>query len=100
MDLLYIQYDYRYWSKVLFSTIPTPAYDLEVKVTDIETLSYSFASKFLIFMIDKRKFRRAVLSGHRSCCLTWSHISEDRFSDNGAHVVNTYGKCPKTLKKN
>ena len=36
MDLLYIWHDYRYSSKILFSTIPTPAYDLEVKVTDIE----------------------------------------------------------------
>ena len=29
MDLLYIWHD-------LFGTIPTPAYDLEVKVTDLE----------------------------------------------------------------
>ena len=36
MDLLYIWHDYRYWSKILFGTIPTPAYDLEVTVTDIE----------------------------------------------------------------
>ena len=36
MDLLYIWHDYRYWSKILFGTIPTPAYDLEVKVTDLE----------------------------------------------------------------
>ena len=35
MDLLYIWYDNRYyWSKVLFGTTPTPAYDLKVKVTD------------------------------------------------------------------
>ena len=38
MDLLYIWHDYRYWSKILFSTIFAPAYDLEVKVTDIEIL--------------------------------------------------------------
>ena len=25
MDLVYIWYDYRYWSKILFSTILTPA---------------------------------------------------------------------------
>ena len=36
MDLLYIWHDYRYWSKILFSSIPTPAYDLEVKVMDLE----------------------------------------------------------------
>ena len=36
MDLLYIWYDYRYWSKILFGTIPIPAYDLEVKVTDFK----------------------------------------------------------------
>ena len=36
MELLYIWHDYRYWSKILFSKIPTPAYDLEVKVTDFE----------------------------------------------------------------
>ena len=36
MDLLYIWYDNRYWSKILFGTTPTPAYDLEVKVTDLE----------------------------------------------------------------
>ena len=36
MDLLYIWHDYRYWSKILFDIIPTPAYDLEVKVTDLE----------------------------------------------------------------
>ena len=34
MDLVYIWYDDRYWSKILFSTIPTPMYDLKVKVTD------------------------------------------------------------------
>ena len=36
MDLLYIWHDYRYWSESLFGTIPTPAYDLEVKVSDLE----------------------------------------------------------------
>ena len=36
MDLLYILYDYRCWSKILFSAIHTTAHDLEVKVTDIE----------------------------------------------------------------
>ena len=36
MDLLYIWHDYRYWSKILFGTIPTPAYDLKVKVRDLE----------------------------------------------------------------
>ena len=36
MDLLYIWHDYRYLSKILFSTIPNPAYDLEGKLTDLE----------------------------------------------------------------
>ena len=36
MELLYILDDYRYWSKILFGTIVIPAYDLKVKVTDLE----------------------------------------------------------------
>ena len=36
MELQNIWHDYRYWFKILFCTIPTPAYDLEVKVTDLE----------------------------------------------------------------
>ena len=36
MELLYIWHDYGYWSKISFRTIPTPAYDLEFKVTDLE----------------------------------------------------------------
>ena len=35
MYLLYIWHDYKYWSKILFSTILTPAYDLEVKVAEL-----------------------------------------------------------------
>ena len=35
MDLVYIWYDDRYWSKILFSTIPTSMHDLKVKVTDL-----------------------------------------------------------------
>ena len=42
MDLLYINYDYRCWSKILFSTIHTPAHDLEVKVTGLKILCQSF----------------------------------------------------------
>ena len=38
MDLVYIWYDDRYWSKILFSTIPTPMHDLKVKVMDLELL--------------------------------------------------------------
>ena len=34
-------------SKILCSTIPTPACDLKVKVTDLESLCLSFALKFL-----------------------------------------------------
>ena len=40
MDLLYIWYEYRCWSKILFSTIHTPAYDLAVKFTDLEILFF------------------------------------------------------------
>ena len=36
MDLLYNWYDNSYWSKILFGTTHTPAYDLKVKVTDSE----------------------------------------------------------------
>ena len=36
MDLLYILPDYKYRSKILFSTVPNTAYGLEVKVTDLE----------------------------------------------------------------
>ena len=36
MDLVYIWQVYRYWSKILLRTSLTPAYDLEVKVTDFE----------------------------------------------------------------
>ena len=36
MDLLYIWYDNRYWSKILFGTTSTPAFDPKVKVIDLE----------------------------------------------------------------
>ena len=38
MDLLYIWPDYRPWSKILLGSIPTPCYDLEVMVKDLEIL--------------------------------------------------------------
>ena len=38
MDLVYIWYDYRCWSKNLLSSIHTPANDQEVKVMDLEIL--------------------------------------------------------------
>ena len=47
MDLVYIWYDDRYWSKILFSTIPTPMHDLKVKVTDLELLCWHFTLKYL-----------------------------------------------------
>ena len=38
MDLLYIWHDpYKYWSKILYSTMRTPAFDLEINVRDLET---------------------------------------------------------------
>ena len=36
MDLINSLYNERYWSKILFTTIPTPAYNLKVKVKDLE----------------------------------------------------------------
>ena len=42
MDLVFSQYKYRYWSKILLSTIHTPANDLEIKVTNFEILCSSF----------------------------------------------------------
>ena len=45
MDLLYNWHDYRYLSKILFVTIPAPAYDLEVKVTDLEIFMLKFCVK-------------------------------------------------------
>ena len=42
MDLVYIWYDDRYWSKILFSTIPTPMHDLKVKVTHLELFMLTF----------------------------------------------------------
>ena len=38
INLNYICHDYRYWSKILFSTIPIPGHDLQVKVIDLEFL--------------------------------------------------------------
>ena len=38
MDLVYVWYDDRHWSKILLSTIPTPMRGLKVKVTDLELL--------------------------------------------------------------
>ena len=45
MDLLYIWHDYKYWSKILFSTIPTPACDLEGKVMDLKDVMLKFCIK-------------------------------------------------------
>ena len=36
MDLVYVWYDDRNWSKILPGTIPTPMHDLKVKVMDLE----------------------------------------------------------------
>ena len=35
MDLVYVWYDDKHWSK---SNIPTPMHDLKIKVTDLELL--------------------------------------------------------------
>ena len=52
MDLLYIWLDYRYWSKILLGT-PTPAYDLEVKVTDLENYAKVLCQSFWDLLISK-----------------------------------------------
>ena len=46
MDLVYIWYDDRYWSKILRSTIPNPKHDFKVKVTDLEFLYWSLCLSF------------------------------------------------------
>ena len=53
MDLLYIWHVYRYWSKILFGTIPTPAYDLEVKVSDLVIYVKVFRQSFEDLLISK-----------------------------------------------
>ena len=45
--LNYVWYDDRYWFKILFSTIPTPGNDLQIKITDLEIVCLSFTLKFL-----------------------------------------------------
>ena len=45
MDLVYIWYDDRHWSKILLSIIPTPMHDLKVKVTDLELFMLKFYVK-------------------------------------------------------
>ena len=47
IDLVYVWYDDRHWSKILLSTIPTPMLDFKVKVTDLELLCSSFTFKYL-----------------------------------------------------
>ena len=53
MDLLNIWHDYRYWFKFLFSSIPTPAYDLEVKVRDSEIYVKALHQSFDDLLISK-----------------------------------------------
>ena len=52
MNLAYILNDYRCWSKILLSTIPTPAHDLEVKVTNLEFM-LKFCVKVFKLLISK-----------------------------------------------
>ena len=47
MDLVHVWYDDRYWSKILYSTIPTTKHDLKVKVTYLELSCESFTLKLL-----------------------------------------------------
>ena len=68
MDLVYLWYDYRCWSKILLSTIHNPANDLEVKVTDLEkfyikvghglrNFMLKFCVHFFLDLVYKCKFR-------------------------------------------
>ena len=59
MDLVYIWYVYRCWSKILLSIICTPAHDLEVKVTDLEKFYVEVLRQSFKDLIDKGKFRQA-----------------------------------------
>ena len=45
VDLVHAWYDVGYPSKILHSTIPTPIYDLKVKVTDLELFILKFYVK-------------------------------------------------------
>ena len=60
MNLFYIWHDYRYWSKILFRKIPAPAYDLAVKVTDLEiyvkVLRHFFFFFFFFFFLSFLNF--------------------------------------------
>ena len=47
IDFVHVWYNDGYWSKILWGTIPTPVYDLKVKVTDLEFLCLSSRLKVL-----------------------------------------------------
>ena len=51
MDLGYIWYDDRYWSKILFSTILTPMRDLKVKITDFYVNIFCFCCGSLLLLV-------------------------------------------------
>ena len=57
MEFVSIWYGYRCWSKILFGTIPTRAYDLEVKVMDFEIMLKFWVIGFKIFYFFYISFR-------------------------------------------
>ena len=59
MDLIYIWFNYRCWSKILLSTVHTPAQDLEVKVTHTEI--YFNVLKILLISKSSIRFLTAVV---------------------------------------
>ena len=59
MDLVYVWYDDRQWSKILLSTIPTPMHDLKVKVTDLELRT--FMLKFYVKVFRASLFPNPVM---------------------------------------
>ena len=64
MDLFNIWHDYRYWFKILFSFIPTVAYDLEVKVTDLEIYVKVLHQSFDDLLISKSLYGFTLYSAH------------------------------------
>ena len=51
MDLVYVWYDDRYWSKILHSAIATPIHDFKVKDLDIKVKVTDFRTFMLKFYI-------------------------------------------------
>ena len=71
ISLIHLWYAYTYWSKIMPSTISTTLGHVKIKVTDLEFSCETFTLKFLgphylFYLIDKHKFRWAILYANRS----------------------------------